>query len=39
MQQVFSGIILYKEKETGGWTSQQGAAKGNKPFKHVTVYH
>lgn len=39
MQQVVSGIILHKEKQTGGSTSRQGAAKGNKPFKHVTVYH
>lgn len=39
MQQVVSGIILHTEKKTGESTSQQDAAKGNKPFKRVTVYH
>ena len=39
MQQVVSGIIFHREKETGESTSWQDAAKGNKRFKRVTVYH
>lgn len=39
MQQVISGIILCKEKRQTGGSIWQVAAKENKLFKHITVYH